>query len=657
MPELDSRPIGSNLDQVRISGAVMGHPRRQESAKALIAQAPDGLLQLALDPDPDGPPTALRSAMTAWSAVTSEATHHLVLQDDAVPCAGFFDRVHEIVRAAPDAALAFFTSWNSRNGAAVRMGALLGARWVEATREYTPTVALVLPARLASGFADYARRHADGWPDDVVMQRYLRAHRVPTYLTVPNLVEHDDFPSVAGNDHHGLRRAACYGEAPRGADWRLSSGLADIDTVPFFKHGMAQCALRYGDDGRWTTVDSERYCGRLNFDLDRFRKQLHYTASESATLMAKLAPLRPKALEALWITAGLTGFLAQRAGGEPGHGSVGEHDRLTDAAIGTIGPGGLCGEVGAISLSRFHDALAELTRTGVELGAAAHHDASAHATNSAPAIAQERKRGAKGRLVITGVKGGLARYVAQDLAHQDYDVALLTGDREGLPGVTLPASTLRSAAELRQALRSAESIIHIGAMADARHVLALAERDIGHLVCVETGDDGTDEPAPTRPGSPTRPGTQPATTVLRTGVPYGPGILHGNSLMTTFVENALLRRPIRLESPAPDPLQYIHASDICRAIERVLLLRRSGLFEICNADVMSARDLAEAVCEAVRPVPVDVADQPTTRDARRARMTADKARAELGWQPVVTFHEGLWSFAQWLAYEADPYAL
>jgi nucleoside-diphosphate-sugar epimerase len=71
---------------------------------------------------------------------------------------------------------------------------------------------------------------------------------------------------------------------------------------------------------------------------------------------------------------------------------------------------------------------------------------------------------------------------------------------------------------------------------------------------------------------------------------------------------------------------------------------------------MSARDLAEAVCEAVRPVPVDVADQPTARGARRARMTADKARAELGWQPVVAFHEGLWSFAQWLAYEADPHA-
>ena len=45
----------------------------------------------------------------------------------------------------PHAALALFAFWNSRNGAAVRLGALAGARWVPGAGEYTPVAALLLP--------------------------------------------------------------------------------------------------------------------------------------------------------------------------------------------------------------------------------------------------------------------------------------------------------------------------------------------------------------------------------------------------------------------------------------------------------------------------------------------------------------------------------
>ncbi|MEU8566787.1 hypothetical protein AB0C51_00225 [Streptomyces pathocidini] len=659
MPELDFTISGDTPGNVRISGAVMSHPRRRESAESLIARAPEGLLRLALDPDPEGPPTALRSAMKAWSAVEPEATHHLVLQDDAAPCPTFFDLLEESIVALPEAAIAFFTSWNSRNGAVVRRGALLGARWARAAREYTPTVALLLPAEIARGFADYARRQSDDWPDDVVMQRYLRARGIPTYLTVPNLVEHDEFPSVARNDHHGLRRAACFphsvygGNSVYGGETSLGHGLGEFDVVPFFKHGIGQCAVRDGGDDAWTTVDSERYCGPLGFDLERSRKQLYEAAAESSPA---LASVRPRALEALWTTAALTGFLSRRDGGPP----PSELHALHDAAVATIGPGGLCGEFGAGHLSALQPELAELAWKAVRWGAA---------DQSGETAAKRAPKARKARIAVVGNRLDLARHIRLDLGHQGYAMA---GE---LPG--------------------SDAVIHIGEPQEARSVAESAERlGIRHVVCVEIPPNTH---LPTHP--PAHPSAHPhalphahphdtpsthrpphrITTVLRIGVPYGPGILQGNSLMAEFVENALLRRPIDIDWPPPyAAVQYLHISDLCRAIERVLLLRKYGRYEICDEKPVGPRELARAVCGSVRPVPVNApfpvdapvntplpvdapANAPTAAMPGAPRpggiprpMSSDKARAELGWRPVVPFGEGLRSFAQWLAYEAGP---
>lgn len=604
----------------------MSHPRRREMAESLIERAPGGFLRLVLDPEPDGPPTALRTAAAAWSAADPEATHHLVLQDDALPGPGFFDRVEDVVRGAPHAAVALFTAWNSRNGAAVRMGALLGARWAAATREYTPTVALVLPVPVARGFAAFARRHGDGWPDDVVMQRYLRAHRIPTYLTVPNLVQHDDFPSVARNDQHGLRRAACFGTVPPGTDWTLAAGPAEVGAVPFFKNGTAQCAVRRDGDGAWTTVDSDRYCGRLRFPLEWFRKQLNEVAAESVPLLGALAPVRPRALEALWITAGLTGFLTREAGGR----DTEEAARvLRNSAIATIGPGGLCAEMDARQLTALHDDLAELARRSVELGAAAHDEQARRTPAPPPAH--------KGRIVVVGSSHGLARFMAYDFECQGFDTALIEG--------TVTEHTLRDLADT-------DSVVHVGPFDEGRSVVHAAARvGLGHVVTVTAEGAGWEAVPPVSVGDGT------AVTVLHIGTPYGPSVVEPGSLLADFVESALLRRPIRLADPLPEPVRYVHATDVCRAVERALLLRRSGIFEICDDATLTPYDVADAVCAAVRRVPVEAPDGTAVTVGNHlpdpSGQAAERAAAELGWRPAVPFAEGLRSFAQWLAYEAD----
>ncbi|MEV7229911.1 hypothetical protein AB0M79_23275 [Polymorphospora sp. NPDC051019] len=345
---------------VRLTGAVMAHPRRLGPGRELLAAAPPGLLELVLDPWPDGPRTGLRTAMRAWSSIPSGSTHHVVLEDDAILVPGFAEHAARAAAGAPDAAVVFHANWCSRTGAAVRLGALAGARWVRAAQEYTPTVALMLPAAVGAGFPAFARRHAGTWAGDVVMARYLAARGVRTYVTVPNLVEHGDFPSVAENDAHGLRLSACYGEPPPGTDWSLA-GAAEPEALPFYKFGLALCAVRE-PAGRWSTIGPQRWSSRLRIDVDDCVKAFEATLDRSAALRERFDD---DVLFEVWRTAYATGAVSRRPGQDV---AALTSDPLAVRAARSIGPGGLCTSVDAHELLTLREPLGELALAGIVAG-------------------------------------------------------------------------------------------------------------------------------------------------------------------------------------------------------------------------------------------------------------------------------------------------
>ncbi|MEY9836725.1 hypothetical protein ABH941_001945 [Streptacidiphilus sp. EB103A] len=245
------------MPQVHLSVAVMAHPSRARAALRLQADLAALAPEVVFDPEPEGPPSALRTARRAWSAVAPGATHHLVLQDDAVPCAGFAAQAAAAARARPEDGLAFFTEWGSRTAHMVRIAALTGASWARAVDEYVPAPALLLPAHIARGFDEYAERKADpATPDDVALDDYLRELGVASYVSVPNLADHLETPSLTGNDHMGARRCVCLpadGDPP--ADW-TGPAIEALPMVPQFSwwEGLSCIRVRDGDRYRkeWT---------------------------------------------------------------------------------------------------------------------------------------------------------------------------------------------------------------------------------------------------------------------------------------------------------------------------------------------------------------------------------------------------------------------
>jgi hypothetical protein len=235
-----------------ITTVVMCHPRRSAVAARLAGRL-TGLLGhevgTVVDPDPDGPPSALRTAARAWAYCDGRASHHAVVQDDVEPAANLGPLLARAVRERPGAVLAFYANSRGWNGAIGRVAALAGHTWATPTLdEYFPTLAVVMPCAVAHGYASLAdeRLASKESDDDEVLAQYLARTGTPGLLRVPNLVEHRGLPSLSGYDtdpfkardqYQGIRRSVCFqAAAPAPA---VESHLARLPAWPHFSQRRA----------------------------------------------------------------------------------------------------------------------------------------------------------------------------------------------------------------------------------------------------------------------------------------------------------------------------------------------------------------------------------------------------------------------------------
>lgn len=106
----------------------------------------------------------------------------------------------------------------------VRLAGHHGERWAELSNgQWCPAQSLVWPRELAAGMLGWAegRRGAD----DGMIGQYLRQTRQRALVTIPNLVEHPDEPSLISRSQRGgnpQRMSCCQPEAdcdPARLDW------------------------------------------------------------------------------------------------------------------------------------------------------------------------------------------------------------------------------------------------------------------------------------------------------------------------------------------------------------------------------------------------------------------------------------------------------
>ena len=297
--------------RVSLSTAIMTHPTRLDRARALRQRHPELDMRIVVDPLPEGERCTLRTAAAAWSAVGDGATHHLVVQDDAVLCDDFVNRLTAALEAYPADGLALFCEWGADTSFMLRLAAVGGIPWVEVTDHYVPSVALVLPAALGREFGELASQNLHEWAkqDDVSLRIFLNHHGVRVICPVPNLVEHDPGPSLTGNDDMGPRRSACFiddvGPLPEAGTGALLYPMA----VPYFSwfSGETLCVVR--DEAHqlgWRSDPTQTALRQRGLD-DRAVTRQAWDEVERWCLDYPGLPAEP--VHRLWTTAFLTGVV------------------------------------------------------------------------------------------------------------------------------------------------------------------------------------------------------------------------------------------------------------------------------------------------------------------------------------------------------------
>lgn len=140
-------------------------------------------------------------------------------------------------------------------------------------------------------------------------------------------------------------------------------------------------------------------------------------------------------------------------------------------------------------------------------------------------------------------------------------------------------------------------------------------------------------------------------TVLRYGIPFGPR-MRGRLVVAAFLERALLGEPLHIDGDGSQARTFVYVEDLARAHPLALApVAAQRTYNLEAAESVTMRELAEMVRALVGDVEIEFGDA-RTGDYRARTVLADRARAELGWEPTVSFEEGLRRTLAW--YRDEP---
>lgn len=200
------RDVTPNLS---LSVAIMAHPKRERHIPYLLEKL-GGRATVVWDEHNNRWDTGRRSQL----AFAEGATHHLVIQDDAIVSDHFLEAVEKAISYVPDNPISFYTG-------KVRPSADLVTRMVQKAHRQEVSwismpgpwwgVAIVTPTNLIPKMIEWCDAHPNIANYDLRMSKYYETLPLKTYYSVPSLVSHrvgPDEPSLVPGRGSGPTRVA-----------------------------------------------------------------------------------------------------------------------------------------------------------------------------------------------------------------------------------------------------------------------------------------------------------------------------------------------------------------------------------------------------------------------------------------------------------------
>ena len=144
-------------------------------------------------------------------------------------------------------------------------------------------------------------------------------------------------------------------------------------------------------------------------------------------------------------------------------------------------------------------------------------------------------------------------------------------------------------------------------------------------------------------------------TILRYGIPYGPGMWPG-LVLKNFLDRAFSKQPLTIFGDGSASRRFVYVGDLAKA--HVLALQYIATNQIYNLEGMrfvSVKELAELVSRLVGGVEIQYKEDPSRLGEFtyfRKLISSNKAYIDLGWAPEVELEEGVRRTIEWYKKES-----
>jgi len=224
-----------------VSVAVMAHPRREAFIPSLL-DALDRPAEVVWDQRNDRWDTGRRSML----AYDPAATHHLVVQDDAIVCRDLVAGLEAALVHVPDRTpvclyTGRLTPFAEQTTEVARRATDQGAAWLVMEGLHWG-VGIVMPTELIDPmirWGDTRGKHIANY--DKRISRWLGEQRISTWYPWPSLVDHRDSPSmVPGRGSRGRHAHRFLGADQSALDVDWSAGVVNVQLLRRFGTGRAK---------------------------------------------------------------------------------------------------------------------------------------------------------------------------------------------------------------------------------------------------------------------------------------------------------------------------------------------------------------------------------------------------------------------------------
>lgn len=209
---------------ITLSASIMAHVNRYTEVCELTARL-DRDVSIVTDhiqPPSGNGDRIWANARLAWQAYDALATHHVLIQDDAIVCGDFLAGLERALEHVPDDAIVSPYLGQGRNvparwTALANQATAAGARWAR-TDKLMWGVCIVMPTKLIPEMIQFADRKA-GMPDDMRVSAYASRTGREVWYTWPSLVDHRQGPSLTKHRAHERKAMRWLGGSALDLDW------------------------------------------------------------------------------------------------------------------------------------------------------------------------------------------------------------------------------------------------------------------------------------------------------------------------------------------------------------------------------------------------------------------------------------------------------